>query len=322
MNAFNSAGRNFFNRYGYFLLLLPLLALVYADSGYAWRVATTALIFSLLAASANLLTGVSGLMSLGHGAIYGLGAYASALLCTQLGLPVWLALPLAGVIAAFIGLLVTLPTLRLVSIYFAVATLGIGEIIYIALLNWVDVTRGPMGITDIPTLGSTRQSVIFWETLAITLVCLYLIHRVMHSYYGNALRALREDDQCIQALGLSPFRLKSQVLLVSYFFAGIAGALWAHTTGYIAPDSFTFDQSVLILAMVVVGGLGSLPGAIIGAVLLIALPEVLRPIGDYRMFTVGLIMFLMILFRPKGLWTEAAALKLVRGWSGLREGWK
>ncbi len=179
-----------------------------------------------------------------------------------------------------------------------------------------------MGITDIPTLGGGGQGAIFWETLAITLACLYLIHRVMHSYYGNALRALREDDQCIQALGLSPFRLKSQVLLVSYFFAGIAGALWAHTTGYIAPDSFKFDQSVLILAMVVVGGLGSLPGAIIGAILLIALPEVLRPIGDYRMFTVGLILFLTILFRPKGLWPEAAALKLVRGWWGLREGWK
>jgi branched-chain amino acid transport system permease protein len=99
VNAFNSVGRKFFNKYGYLLLLLPLLALVYADSGYAWRVATTALIFSLLAASANLLTGVSGLMSLGHGAIYGLGAYASALLCTQLGLPVWLALPLAGHLA-------------------------------------------------------------------------------------------------------------------------------------------------------------------------------------------------------------------------------
>ncbi|TCL03571.1 branched-chain amino acid ABC transporter permease [Sodalis ligni] len=312
---------NAFNKYSYLMLLLPLPALAYADSGYAWRVATTALIFILLAASANLLTGVSGLMSLGHGAIYGLGAYASALLSTQCGLGAWLALPLAGAAASLIGFLVTLPTLRLVSIYFAVATLGIGEIIYVTLLNWVDLTRGPMGITDIPTLGG-GQGAIFWETLAITLACLYLIHRVMHSYYGNALRALREDDQCIQALGLSPFRLKSQVLLVSYFFAGIAGALWAHTTGYIAPDSFKFDQSVLILAMVVVGGLGSLPGAIIGAILLIALPEVLRPIGDYRMFTVGLILFLTILFRPKGLWPEAAALKLVRGWWGLREGWK
>ncbi len=310
------------HKYGYLLFLLPLLALAYADSGYAWRVATTALIFILLAASANLLTGVSGLMSLGHGAIYGLGAYASALLSTQCGLPVWLALPLAGVAASLIGLLVTLPTLRLVSIYFAVATLGIGEIIYVTLLNWVDLTRGPMGITDIPTLGGTGQGAIFWETLGIILVCLYLIHRIMHSYYGNALRALREDDQCIQALGLSPFRLKSQVLLVSYFFAGIAGALWAHTTGYIAPDSFKFDQSVLILAMVVVGGMGSLPGAIVGAILLIILPEVLRPIGDYRMFVVGLIMFLMILFRPRGLWTEAAALNMVRGWWGLREGWK
>ncbi|XBS71248.1 branched-chain amino acid ABC transporter permease [Acerihabitans sp. KWT182] len=145
---------NVLYKYRYLPLLLPLAALAYADSGYAWRVATTALIFILLAASANLLTGVSGLMSLGHGAIYGLGAYASALLSTRCGLGAGFALPLAGVAAALIGFVITLPTLRLVSIYFAVATLGIGEIIYVTLLNWVEVTRGPMGITDIPALGA------------------------------------------------------------------------------------------------------------------------------------------------------------------------
>ncbi len=314
---------NVFKRYQFWLWIsLPLLALVLADSGYWYRVATTAAIFSLLAGSANLLTGVSGLMSLGHAAIYGLGAYTTALLSSYLGLSPWLTIPLAGLVSALLGVLVTLPALRLVSIYFAVATLGIGEIIYVSLLNWIDFTRGPMGITDIPALGSTNQAYTFWLILVITAFSFWLIHRTAHSYFGNALRAMREDDQSIQAMGLSPFRLKVQVLSISFFFAGIAGALWAHATGYISPGDFKFDQSILVLAMIVVGGLGSLPGSVIGAILLIALPEILRPIGDYRMLLVGLVMFGVILFRPKGLWAEASALNLVRSWSGLKEGWK
>ena len=135
------------------------------------------------------------------------------------------------------------------------------------------------------------------------------MHRLVHSLYGNLLRALREDDQCVQAVGLSPLALKSQALTVSFFMAGIAGALWAHSTAFISPESFQFDQSILILAIIVVGGLGSLPGAVLGAVLLIGLPEVLRPLGDYRMFTVGLVMFLTIVLRPSGLWPEVQALR-------------
>lgn len=314
---------NAFNRYQVWVLLaILLIILALADSGYWYRVATTAAIFSLLAASANLLTGTSGLMSLGHAAIYGLGSYITALLGNHFGLSPWVTIPLAGLFSALLGVLVTLPALRLVSIYFAVATLGIGEIIYVTLLNWIDVTRGPMGITDIPTLGIRSQSGTFWLVLLISAIGFWLIHRVAHSYFGNALRAMREDDQSIQAMGLSPFRLKAQVLSVSFFFAGVAGALWAHATGYISPSDFKFDQSILVLAMIVVGGLGSLPGAIIGAVLLISLPEVLRPIGDYRMLIVGLIMFVVILFLPKGLWAEAAALKWIRTQAGLKEGWK
>lgn len=291
-------------------LLLGLAALYWADSAYLFRVATTALIFSVLAASANLLTGVTGLMSLGHAAIYGLGAYASALLGVQLGLSPWLTIPLGGLFASLLGLILVFPTLRLVSIYFAVATLGIGEIIYVTLLNWIDVTRGPMGITDIPNLGTDAVAGQFWLVLVITLLAIWIMHRLIHSFYGNSLRALREDDQCVAALGLSPLQLKAQAFAISSFFAGIAGALWAHTTGYISPSDFRFDQSILVLAMLVVGGLGSLPGAVLGAWLLILLPELLRPIGDFRMLVIGLLMFLVILFLPRGLWSEAHSLRL------------
>ncbi|BBG29846.1 branched-chain amino acid ABC transporter permease [Zymobacter palmae] len=301
MNAF---------KYGIWLIIgLALIGVAAADSNYAYRVGTTILIFALLGASANLLTGTTGLMSLGHAGIYGIGAYTSALLSTSAGLPLWATIPLAGIVAAIFGVLITLPALRLTSVYFAVATLGVGQIIYVALLNWISVTNGPMGISDIPPLFSVSTSVTFWVTLAIVAAGLWFIHRVVHSLYGNVLRALREDDQCVQAVGLSPLVLKSQALMISFFMAGLAGALWAHSTGYIAPESFQFDQSILILAIIVVGGLGSLPGAVLGAVLLTGLPEVLRPLGDYRMFTVGLVMFLTIVLRPSGLWPEVLALR-------------
>lgn len=298
------------SKYGVLVAIaVTLVAIGWADSNYVYRVGTTVLIFTLLGASANLLTGTAGLMSLGHAGLYGIGAYTSALLSTSLGLPVVVSVLLAGIVSAVFGVLITLPALRLNSVYFAVATLGVGQIIYVALLNWISVTNGPMGISDVPPLLSSATSWMFWITLAVVAVGLWIIHRVVHSLHGNLLRALREDDQCVQAVGLSPLLLKSQALMVSFFMAGIAGALWAHSTGYIAPESFQFDQSILILAIIVVGGLGSLPGAVLGAVLLTGLPEILRPLGDYRMFTVGLVMFLTIVLRPSGLWPEVVALR-------------
>lgn len=291
------------------IIIIALLGLAFASSNYGYQVGTTILIFALLGASANLLTGTTGLMSLGHAGIYGIGAYTSALLSTAMGVPVIGSMLLAGIIAAGFGVVITLPALRLTSVYFAVATLGVGQIIYVGLLNWESVTHGPMGITDIPPLFSANTSTAFWITLGIVAVGIWVLHRVVHSLYGNLLRALREDDQCVQAVGLSPMTLKLQALAVSFFMVGIAGALWAHSTAFIAPESFQFDQSILILAIIVVGGLGSLPGAVLGAVLLIGLPEVLRPLGDYRMFTVGLVMFLTIILRPSGLWPEVQALR-------------
>lgn len=301
MNAF---------RYGVWVLIgAVLLAVAVADSNYAYRVGTTILIFALLGASANLLTGTTGLMSLGHAGIYGIGAYTSALLSTSAGLPVGVSILLAGIITAVFGVVITLPALRLTSVYFAVATLGVGQIIYVTLLNWISVTNGPMGILDIPPLFSASTSATFWITSVVVAIGIWFLHRIVHSLYGSVLRALREDDQCVQSVGLSPWAMKSQALMISFFMAGIAGALWAHSAGYIAPESFQFDQSILVLAIIVVGGLGSLPGAVLGAVLLIGLPEALRPLGDYRMFTVGLVMFLTIVLRPRGLWPEVLALR-------------
>ncbi|MBP2290965.1 branched-chain amino acid ABC transporter permease [Azospirillum rugosum] len=306
------------------LVLVPAL-LQASGSGYLFRVSITAMIFAILAASLNFITGVAGLLSLGHAAFYGIGAYAAALLATQHGVPFLLTIPLAGVAAAIGGVLVALPTMRLVSIYFAVATLGMGEIIHGTLLNWVDFTRGPMGIPAIPSfkvfgLDLSGNLGSYLVVAVVMLASLWVLHRLTHSYYGNALRALREDDQCADSMGIDVVRLKGEVFAIACFFAGVAGALWAHTTGYISPNDFRFGESILVLAMIVVGGLGSLPGAVIGAVLLIVLPEALRPVGDVRMIVVGCVMFFSILLLPKGLFGEVSALNLVR--SSFGGGWK
>jgi branched-chain amino acid transport system permease protein len=322
--------------------LLAILVFVVVPSvlstiggGYLYQIATTALIFIILAASLNLVCGTAGLLSLGHAGFYGIGAYVAALLSTRAGLPFLVTLPSAGIVAGAIGVLVALPTMRLVSIYFAVATLGIGQMIYVTLLNWTSFTRGPMGIRGIQPIdlfgwqpATPMQQ--YLVVAAVTVISLWVISRLTHSYFGNALRALREDDQCAAAMGLNVVRLKIVAFGTSCFFAGIAGALLAHTAFFISPDQFQFGESINVLAMIVVGGLGSLPGAVIGALLLIILPEALRPVGDFRMIAIGSVMFFSILLLPKGLLGEASALALLRrqfgeAWNsgtGPRVGWR
>ena len=297
------------------LLALLLAGLIGLKSGYFSQIAITTMIFVILAASLNLITGTAGLLSLGHGAFFGVGAYAAALLSTKLGWPFWLTVPAAGIAAALVGALVAVPTMRLTSIYFAVATLGIGEMIYVTLLNWVGFTRGPMGIRSIPGIelwGFKGMGLSLAVTALAMLVTLWVVHRLTHSYYGNSLRALREDDACADAMGIDVARLKLQSFGVACCFAGVAGALFAHTTGYISPESFRFGESILVLSMIVVGGLGSLYGSVIGAVILSVLPELLRDLGSYRMIAVGLVLFLSILFLPRGLVGEVSAIDLFR----------
>lgn len=306
------------------LLLVALLAavvawLLAAGSGYFQQVAIQTMIFVILAASLNLITGSAGLLSLGHAAFFGVGAYAAALLGTKAGWPIVLTVPAAGVVAAAVGAVVAIPTMRLVSIYFAVATLGIGEMIYVTLLNWVGFTRGPMGIRSIPAIELPGLSALgsgLVVTALVMLATLWLVHRLVHSYWGNALRALREDDACADAMGIDVGRLKLQSFAVACFLAGVAGALFAHTTGYISPESFRFGESILVLSMIVLGGLGSLYGSVIGAVILTVLPELLRDLGHWRMIAVGGVLFLSILFLPKGLVGEVSAIELIRRQAG------
>jgi branched-chain amino acid transport system permease protein len=297
--------------------LLPAV-LTALGQGYLFRLAELTMIFVILATSLNLLTGTAGLVSLGHAAFYAIGAYTAAIVALRFGGGLETTLPASALVTGAIALLVAIPAIRLVRIFFTVATLSVGEIINVVINNWDGLTRGPMGLRGIP------QASVFGIDLGgrlatfyvIAVVCsgtTWIVWQLTHSYYGSALRALREDDQSAGAMGLDVGRLKVGACAISGGLAGVAGCLLAHSTGFISPDMFGIDESILMLTMVVVGGLGSVPGAVLGAAVLILVPEIGREAGHFRMVIVGMVLYLAILLRPSGALGEAVSLQFARG---------
>ncbi|MBV9747777.1 MAG: branched-chain amino acid ABC transporter permease [Acetobacteraceae bacterium] len=298
------------------LVALPA-GLSWLGQSYLFRLAELSMIFVVLACSLNLAAGTAGLVSLGHAAFYALGAYTAALVSLRTEAGIELSLPAAALVTGLIGAAVAVPSTRLVRIFFTVASLSVGAIIGIVILNWDALTRGPMGLRGVrpPSLFGIDLSTTlgtYYVIAAVTLACVWAIQRLTMSDWGGALRALREDEQSAGAMGLDVRQLKITAFGVSATFAGIAGGLLAHSTGYISPDMFGLDQSILILTMVVVGGLGSVPGAALGAVLLILLPELARGAGHFRMVLVGVVLFATIVLRPSGAIAEAVALRFFR----------
>ncbi len=308
------------------LLLFAVVpgALTLLDQSYLFRLAELTMLFVILAGSLNLVTGTAGLVSLGHAAFYAIGAYTAAIVAARSGAGLELTLPASVLVAGLVAFAVALPAIRLVRIFFTVATLSVGEIINLIVLNWDGLTRGPMGMRGIPEpsllgLRLGGRLATFYTVAAVTALVLLVLYRLTHSPYGTALRAMREDEQSAQGMGLSTVWLKVGAFAISGGLAGAAGCLLAHTTGYISPDMFGLDQSILILTMVVVGGLGSLPGAVVGATLLILVPELARSAGHLRTVLVGLVLYLSILLLPKGLLGEAWALRLFSPRAALRK---
>jgi branched-chain amino acid transport system permease protein len=286
------------------------------------------LTYVMLGWGLNIVVGLAGLLDLGYVAFYAVGAYAYALLSTQFGLGFWIVLPLAGAFAATFGILLGFPVLRLRGDYLAIVTLGFGEIIRLVLLNWFDLTNGPAGIGTIP--GPTLFGAVFAETAPAggTTVSEMLgipfdgIHRLIFLYYiilvlalitniftqrmrrlpvGRAWEALREDETACKALGINPTNTKLTAFAVGAMFAGFAGSYFAAKQRFISPESFTFIESAIILAIVVLGGMGSQIGVVLAAILLIGLPEWFRELGNYRMLAFGLAMVLIMVYRPRGL---------------------
>ncbi|MDS4030712.1 MAG: high-affinity branched-chain amino acid ABC transporter permease LivM [Candidatus Contendobacter sp.] len=318
-------------RYRLALWMLLLVAAViwpFTASRGAVDVMTLALIYVMLGLGLNIVVGFAGLLVLGYAAFYAVGAYAYAYLAQQYGLSFWLCLPVAGALAALTGFLLGLPVLRLRGDYLAIVTLGFGEITRLLLNNLNAITGGPDGIGNIPrpTLfglefsrrasegGTTFHeffglnysgdyAVIFMYLLGLALVLtiLFVINRLLRMPLGRAWEALREDEIACRSLGLSPTVIKLSALTLSAAFAGFAGAFFAARQGHINPESFTFIESAMVLAIVVLGGMGSQIGVMLAAIAITALPELAREFDEYRMLAFGLVMVLMMMWRPQGL---------------------
>ena len=291
------------------ILLAALLPLMVSDQ-YILRLMTISGIYVILAVSLNLVTGYAGQFCLGWAAFYGIGAYTSALIVTKLGLSFWLAFPLAGIVAALFGIVLAIPTMRLRDIYLALTTLGFGEIVRLVLLNWMDLTRGSMGIPGIPSpslFGYPLDSPFFYYYFILTMVLLIIaaIGRIIDSRMGRALIAIRENEIAAKSMGINTTAYKIQAFAVAAFFSGLAGSFYAHYSSYIDPNAFGFGESIAILAMVVLGGMGSTVGAVFGAVMLSLLPEVLRGLAEYRMIIFGGILMAVMLVRPQGFFGHA-----------------
>jgi len=275
-------------------------------------------IYAILSLSLNLIVGYTGLLSLCHAAFFAVGAYTTAVLMVAYHTGFWWALLLSGLLAAVTGLVIGLPTLRLTGDYLAIATLGFGQIIVNIIINWDALTRGPMGISSIP------QAVIFgrqidpfqkWQFMILVgffvLLTFEVLRRITRSRLGRALEAIREDEIAANAMGINTFKYKSISFTVGSFFAGIAGALWAAYNQSVSPGTFDFNLSVLILCMVVLGGLGTHWGSILGALIIVLASEFPRLVGisdiispQLRQIIFGLILVAMMIFKPSGLLTR------------------
>lgn len=284
-------------------IALVLPAIVHDQ--YYLRILTIMAMSGTIALSLNLIAGFAGIISLGHAAFYGFGAYATAIMSTRYGVPVWASIPLATVLTGLFGIVFAWPMMRLRGHYVAMGTFGLSGVVWMVMLNWIDFTRGPMGIRAIPApefMGSSFGGVGFYYLiLGILVASTLVVLAVLDSPFGRALRAMRDDDLGVSSVGVDPRIVKMQVFALSAAIAGAAGAFWAHYVSFISPDSFTPVVSIGFLAMVVLGGLGSVPGAIFGGAVLAALPEVLRFASEYRLAIYGAIMVLVILYRPQGL---------------------
>ncbi|AUL47169.1 high-affinity branched-chain amino acid ABC transporter permease LivM [Bordetella trematum] len=313
--------------------LLLLLAVAVGWPFFAGRssvdIATLVLIYVMLGLGLNIVVGFAGLLDLGFVGFYAVGAYTYALLFHWGGWSFWEALPFAGAMAALFGFVLGFPVLRLRGDYLAIVTLGFGEIIRLLLINLTTFTGGPDGISGIPKptffgleltrrasqegaqtfhqfFGLTFQNqdlviYLYMMALVLALATLWVSTRLIRMPVGRAWEALREDEIACRSLGLNPTRIKLSAFTLGAMFAGFGGAFFAARQGMVNPESFTFIESALILAIVVLGGMGSQIGVILAAVLLTVLPEVAREFAEYRMLIFGLVMVLMMMWRPQGL---------------------
>jgi branched-chain amino acid transport system permease protein len=313
-----------------FAVALPFLPF---SSRYLVDLGTTVLIYVMLGWGLNVVVGLAGLLDLGYVAFYAVGAYSFALLAQNFDVTFWQALPISGLVAASFGVILGFPVLRLRGDYLAIVTLGFGEIIRIVLLNWSPVTGGPNGISSIPrpsffgmpfarsapdgvttfsgffgiAFSPTHRVVfLYFVILAMALITNMFTLRIRRLPIGRAWEALREDEIACRALGINPTNVKLSAFGIGAMFGGFAGCFFAARQGFISPESFTFTESATILAIVVLGGMGSQLGVVLAAILLVTLPEFGRAFAEFRMLIFGAAMIGIMVWRPRGLLAHRA----------------
>lgn len=288
------------------LLSLGIVIYPWVASRYYLQIASVAVVFAVAIIGYDFVLGRAGQLSLSHAAFFGIGAYTFALLTVRLGMPFWISLPAAALVAALFGLAVGVPSLRLRGHYLAIATLGFGEIVRLVLTHWNELTNGVDGIARIPApafgplvLGDNIGQ--YYLVVASLALLAWGAGRINASKFGLVLVAIREGETAAEVMGVDTRRGKVMAFALGAFYAGVAGSLYASLFSYISPETFGLEQSIVMLAMLLLGGIGSITGAVIGAVVLSFLPEWLRFLKDYYLIVYGVGILLMMSFMPSGI---------------------
>ena len=285
----------------FLFLILPLFM-----NNYFIDITNLTGIYIILALGLNVVVGLAGLLNLGFVAFYAIGAYSYAILSTQANFSFWASLPIVILLVGISGILLGFPALRLKGDYLAIVTLGFGEMTRLVLNNWDSVTKGPNGILNIapPEVGSIvfREPIHYYYLILIfVILTTFAIKRINNSKIGRAWVAIREDEVAAEAMGIDTVRMKLLSFSFGAIWAGLGGVLFAAKMRFVSPESFTFFESVIILCMVILGGLGSIAGVILGTMILVLLPEALRGFEHYRMLALGAGLILMMVFKPEGI---------------------
>ncbi len=297
--------------YTKFLILAACMMLPWVvPSNYAMRVIIYICLYIVLALGLNVVMGFTGLLNIGHAAFYAVGAYTTAILMVKFGMSFWLTIPVGMFFGVLLGIVLGFPTLRVRDDYLAIVTLGFGQIVYIVANNWMGLTRGPRGIPGIPApcIGFSNWQIAidsypsyYYLILVFVLATIYVCVRIVDSRVGLAWLAIREDEDVAAVMGINLVYYKTMAFGFSAALGALAGSFFAIFQSFVSPNSFTILESVIIITIPILGGLGSIPGTIIGAIVMIGGPEIFRAASEYRMVIMGAFMVVMMIVRPEGL---------------------
>jgi branched-chain amino acid transport system permease protein len=284
------------------LFALPFLI----EKSYTMYILNLVGIYAIMAVGLNIVLGYTGQISIINAGFMGIGAYVTALSIVKLGIPIYVALPMAGILTAGIGIIIGFPALRLGSHYLAMATLACNQAIQLIMIHWKSVTMGAAGVSlssvNIGPIALNSNHRLYFLVIPITLILIYLYVNIIKSKLGRSLIAVRDSEIAAQSMGVSSAKYKTTAFAISGFYAGIGGGLFALVIGYVSPESFGLNESVLHLAVLVIGGTATLPGPILGSIFFVIAPELFHWMVEYKVLVFSLISLIFIIFMPGGIY--------------------